>query len=282
MTDASDSAVGAVLQQLINSQWCPIAFFSKKLQPAETRYSTFDRELLAIYLAIKHFLHFIEGRTFHVITDHKPLTFTLSSHSDKYTPRQIRHLDYISQFTNDIRHVKGTDNVVADALSRVETNSLQTSHPPTIDFNDIAVAQKNDSELSQLPTSAPSIKLQPIPLPTAAATILCDMSTGVPRPYVPGKFRRAVFDCLHSMSHPSIRATQQLLTTRYVWPGINRDVRKWAQTCLQCQRCKVHRHTVTPLGTFATPDARFDNVHIDIVGPLPPSIGYQSVPSYLY
>ena len=48
----------------------------------------------------------------------------------------------------------------------------------------------------------------------------------------------------------------------------------WTKSCLQCQRSKVQRHTVTPLSTFATPDARFDQVHIDIVGPLPPSRGY--------
>ena len=99
MTDASDTAVGAVLQQYIDNQWCPISFFSKKLQPTETRYSTFDRELLAVYLAVKHFRHFIEGRQFHVITDHKPLTFALNFQSNKYTPRQVRHLDYVSQFT---------------------------------------------------------------------------------------------------------------------------------------------------------------------------------------
>ena len=55
MTDASDTAVGAVLQQNINGAWKPISFFSRKMTPAETRYSTFDRELLAVYLAIKHF-----------------------------------------------------------------------------------------------------------------------------------------------------------------------------------------------------------------------------------
>lgn len=49
---------------------------------------------------------------------------------------------------------------------------------------------------------------------------------------------------------------------------------KWARTCQHCQRAKVQRHTVTPLSTFATPDARFDQVHIDLVGPLPPSGGY--------
>ena len=92
VTDASEMAVGAVLQQQIGNQWCPITYFSRKLKPAETRYSTFDRELLAIYLAIKHFRHFVEGRTFHVLTDHKPLVYALSTHSDTYTPRQIRHL----------------------------------------------------------------------------------------------------------------------------------------------------------------------------------------------
>ena len=96
MTDASDAAVGAVLQQLIDGNWCPIAYFSKKLRPTETRYSTFDRELLAIYLTVKHFRHFVEGRGFHIATDHKPLTFALASASNKYTPRQIRHLDYIA------------------------------------------------------------------------------------------------------------------------------------------------------------------------------------------
>ncbi|CAI8009513.1 Transposon Tf2-9 polyprotein, partial [Geodia barretti] len=85
MTDASDTAVGAVLLQQIDDDWQPIAYFSKKLRPAETRYSTFDRELLAIYLAIKHFRHFVEGREFYIATDHKPLTFALSTASDKYT-----------------------------------------------------------------------------------------------------------------------------------------------------------------------------------------------------
>ena len=129
ITDASDVAVGAVLQQEIDDQWCPIAYFSRKLKPAETRYSTFDRELLTIYLAIKHFCHFVEGCTFHVLTNHKSLVYALSTHSDSYTPRQILHLDYISQFTNDryIRHIKGANNSVADALSRIEISALQTS-----------------------------------------------------------------------------------------------------------------------------------------------------------
>ena len=105
MADASYTAVGAVLQQQIEGEWHPLSYFSKKLRPAETRYSTFDPELLTVYLSIKHFRHLVEGRDFHVITDHKPLTYmyALATSSDKYTSRQIRHLDYISQFTTDIR-----------------------------------------------------------------------------------------------------------------------------------------------------------------------------------
>ena len=275
MSDASDRAVGAVLQQQIGGGWQPIAYFSRKLRPPETRYSTFDRELLAMYLAIKHFRHFIEGREFYVLTDHKPLTFALSTNSDKYTPRQIRHLDYISQFTGDIRHVNGPDNPVADALSRSYVNQFHVPQPPVLDMECMAKAQAEDPELSTLQSSgSSSLRFITVPQLTSPSSLVCDNSTGTPRPFVPAAFRRAVFDSLHSLAHPGVRATQRLIAERFVWPGMNTDVRKWTKSCLQCQRSKVHRHTVTPLSTFATPDARFDQVHIDIVGPLPPSRGY--------
>ena len=70
--DASDKAVGAVLQQLVHGNWRPLAFFSKQLRPPERKYSAFDRELLALYLGIRHFRYFLEGRDFVAYTDHKP------------------------------------------------------------------------------------------------------------------------------------------------------------------------------------------------------------------
>ena len=156
MTDASDTAVGAVLQQYVNGTWHPISFFSRKMTPAETRYSTFDRELLAVYLMIKHFHHFLEGRHFHVLTDHKPLTFALNTRSDRHSPRQARQLDYISQFTSTIRHVHGLDNVVADALSRIETNALLSAQPPTVDFAAMAKTQATDPQIRALQSSPSS------------------------------------------------------------------------------------------------------------------------------
>ena len=271
VTDASNEAVGAVLQQHIGNQWQSISYFSRKLK---TRYSTFDRELLAIYLAIRHFRHFVEGHLFHIRTDHKPLTYALSIQSDRHSPRQIRHLDFISQFTSDIRYIKGNDNVVADALSRVEVNVLHDGSP-VVDLAMLATAQQQELDLIRLQLSSSSLVLESKPLPDSDLEIVCDVSTGVPRPVVPTSLRRMVFHSLHSLSHPGVRATQHLITSRFVWPGINTDVRNWIRSCLQCQRSKVQRHTVTPLSTFATPDARFDNVHLDIVGPLPPSQGFR-------
>ena len=195
MTDASDTGVGAVLQQHFNGIWHPIAFFSKKMSPAETRYSTFDRELLAVYLAIKHFRHYLEGRMFHVLTDHKPLTYALNSRSDRHSPRQARHLDYISQFTSNIRHVPGVDNAVADALSRSETNALLSGQPPNVDFADMAKTQSTDSQIRSLqPPPTSTLVVEPVTLANSPHPLYCDTSSGTQRPLVPLSWRRTVFD----------------------------------------------------------------------------------------
>ena len=269
MTDASDVAVGAVLQQSVHDQWQPIPYYSHKLSPTECRYSTFDRELLAVYLAIKHFRYYVEGRVFTVYTDHKPLTYSMNTKSERSSPRQARHLDYISQFTSDIRYTKGINNPVADALSRVELNQVETN-PPIIDLEAMATAQGNCEFLTH-DTHTHSLSLQHTPLPHSSNTIICDVSTGQSRLVVPPAFRQLVFRSLHSLSHPGIRASQKLISSRFVW---HRDIQCWTRACLACQLSKVHRHTLSPLATFQVPGVRFDNIHIDIVGPLPPSNNY--------
>ena len=100
--DASDFAVGCVLQQCIDNVWRPLSFFSKKLCPAETRYSAFDRELLAVYATIRHFRHNLEGRNFFLNTDHKPLTYVMTSVTERPSLHQTRHLAFIAEFTTDM------------------------------------------------------------------------------------------------------------------------------------------------------------------------------------
>ena len=218
-----------------------LAYFLKPLKPAERRYSTFDRELLGMYLAVKHFRHSVEGRQFHILTDHKPLTYLSSFHSSNHSPRRVRQCDYILQFTADVRHVKGSDNSVADALSRVTVGAVHNNTPPVVDFEELSHTQLSDVELAKLlksPTQH-SLVLRQTPLSFSNGSIICDVATGTPRPFVPQSLRHSIFTALHSLSHPGIRASQRLLTSRFVWPGINTDVRKWTRQCLQYQRAKV-------------------------------------------
>ena len=143
--DASDVAVGGVLQQVLNGMWQPLSFFSKKLSPAETRYSAFDCELLAVYATIKHFRYNLEGRNFFVNTDHKPLTFVMSSVTKRASLCQTRHLAFIAKFTTDIRYVKRETNFVADALSRPSVSVIDNW--PAINYKDLSIDQAQDAEL---------------------------------------------------------------------------------------------------------------------------------------
>ena len=205
------------------------------------------------------------------LTDHKPLTYALHNSLNRHSPREIRHLDFISQSTTDLRHVSGNANPVVDALSRIATLTPSS----TIDFDAMACAQHHDEELNKIrnDSSSSTMELRDHPIPTSKNHITCDISTGKPRPFVPKAFRRTIFNSLHNLSHPGIKATQRLITERYVWPSINRDVRQWTRSCLQCQRCKVQRHTCASLSNFEIPTARFSHVPIDLVGPLPPPNG---------
>ena len=94
--DASDSHIGAVIQQKLKGSWSPMAFFSKKLSSAESKYSAFDRELLAAYFAVHHFPFLLEGPQFTLFTDHKPVTHALFRSSPPWSAHQQGHLTYIS------------------------------------------------------------------------------------------------------------------------------------------------------------------------------------------
>ena len=269
-TDASSNAIGAVIHQVINNTSKPISFFSVKLNTAQQKYSTFSREILAIYLAIRHFRHILEGRNFVVYTDHRPITYALHTKSDRYSPREIRHLDYISQFTSDIRYIPGNDNTIADTLSRT---SIFAIHSPTLSHENIAKEQKNDPTLDNLKNNT-SLKLVEFPVPFSDELYLCDTTTNNPRPYIPFSMRKTVFSHFHNLSHPGKRTTVKLISERFVWPNMRKDIGNWTRTCVQCQMHKTHKHTKSPPGNFEHPDGRFTNIHIDIVGPLPSAHGY--------
>lgn len=260
-TDASDTAIGAKLEQRDSDQNKPIGFFSSKLSSAQTRYSTYDRELLAVYLAIHFFKHILDGRRFVVQTDHKPLTYAFQQRSDKAPQRRLRQLDFISQFTTDIIYLPGQDNTVADALSRVNAISM----PSQFDQRELHLSQLLDPELRELlRLGNTSLKLTKLTL-EPGVKIYCDISDNAIRPYIPSTLRRKAFESVHNLSHPSGRSTSRQLREKYIWPNIKKDALEWSRTCIQCQRSKVSRHTKLSPESINVPDQRFTHVHIDLI-----------------
>ena len=90
----------------------------------------------AAYLSVKHFKYYLEGKKFIIFTDHKPLTHAIVSNTDNRSPRQTRHLSYVAEFTTDLRHIGGSQNVVADTLSRPpppasDAPPVQITAPPS-------------------------------------------------------------------------------------------------------------------------------------------------------
>lgn len=269
VTDASDTAIGAALHQYKDDAWEPLAFFSRKLSPPQVKYSPYDRELLAIYEGIRYFRYMLEARHFTIYTDHKPICYAFNTRKDKCSPRQFRHLDYIAQFTTDIRHISGKDNVVADTLSRIE----EMAQPVNLEL--LAKSQTSDPELKRILEGETSLSLRETTIPGTKIQLYCDDSTQVLRPFVTASFRRKVFESLHSLSHPGANATAKLVAQRYVWPGVRKDCREWSKTCHPCQLAKVTRHVSTTPGTFRLPRTRFTTLHIDLIGPMPVSNGYR-------
>lgn len=213
-TDASATAIGAVIQQYTHEGWQPLAFLSKKLSKTQTQYSPCDLELLAVYITIKHYRHMLEGRTFTVYTDHKPLIHAFKQDPLHSSPRQARHLEYIGQFTTDIQHIEGKSNVVADTLSRVE--AIQQP----VDLELLTKEQQKDEELQRLQNDISKIKLTQMPIPGSTETVLCNTSILLPRPYVPLSLRKQAFQLLHGLAHPGTKASAKLVKQRYVWPSM--------------------------------------------------------------
>nr|CDS30667.1 gag pol polyprotein [Hymenolepis microstoma] len=127
--------------------------------------------------------------------------------------KETRHLDFISQFTNDIQHIDGASNVIADGMA--------TDQRPDPDFTVI--------------TSNPLLPFECLPLPDSNTQIHCDVSAGKPRPFVPQAHSQKIFYHFHGLPHPSIRSTTNLIPDRLFEKKIRQDVRQWAKNCLTRQ-----------------------------------------------
>ena len=207
-----------------------------------------------------HFKPQIEGHFVLLFSDHKPLCNAFYSTTPAKSDRQQRHLSFLTEYISDMSYIKGSQNVVADCLSR-PANAVTLD---ICDLPEIANTQATDEETQSYVERLKSFKIM-----SDDKQILCDTSTPYPRPFVPASLRKAIFDSLHNLSHPGTNPTLKMIKSRYFWPGMDRPIKQWCRECMPCQQAKINRHTKSPINKFDLPSSRFQTVHIDIVGPLP-------------
>lgn len=261
MVDASDTGIGGALHQVTKYGLRPVAFYSTRLTEPQQKYSTYDRELLSAYLSVKHFKPWLEGRHFTIMTDHKPLTFAFQQNLDKASPRQQRQLQYLAQFTTEVIHVPGKDNIPADVLSRIHAIHVT----PSVQYTDIARLQESEEWCKQ---NDDVIKLR---IPDSPVPLFCHVADNTIRVCIPEPLRKNIFDMVHNLAHVGPKSTKRQILSKYFWPSANIDIDRWSRACQPCQRAKITRHTRTPTQMINVPDERFTHIHVDIVDNLPPS-----------
>ena len=176
-------------------------------------------------LLTKSSLHYIlASKSFATMlkADHKPLAAAMTDAVD-HSPHQTRHLSFVAEFSNDVQHVSGRDNVVPDTLSRIPTIAAVLS--PETNYRQLAADQATSDEIHAYCTAITGLKLEDVPFQDF--TVLCDISTGYIRPIVPREWRRRIFDTIHGLSHAGYRPTLRAILHRFVWHKMKTDNRNW-------------------------------------------------------
>jgi transposase InsO family protein len=291
-TDASDFALGAQLMQPgEDGKLRPVAFWSRKMIPAELNYDVHDKELLAIVSAFQTWRAYLEGakHTVTVRTDHHNLTYFTTT--KKLTRRQARYAETLAEYDFKIVHCKGTENAVADALSRRPDYELGTKEAApailtTNDEGDIIYNHQILAATSELQDDEWLEKIREATRNDESIQNILGNSTALTKNglvhihgliYVPGNLQNDVIRLHHdepTQGHLGIEKTIEKITRNYYIPSLHRRVKRYIQQCDSCQRNKPSRHA--PYGEMKiseTPTRPWEWITMDFITKLPVSEG---------
>ena len=295
-TDASQQHAGACLEQPVSSDFVqrkPLAFFSKALPKTKTTRSAFNRELCALRMALQYFRHRIRGRRLIIYTDHKSLVQAFQNGTGQHSPLEIAWLDEVHEYFPELRYIKGSNNQVADFLSRPVTTQkvhtvsvIQSQDPLPCSENRISTQLIKDLQDIEQP-NANDIKNKNIVITqrqcltdegteVSIIGVICQENDSF-RPFVPKQLRAIVFQIFHKPIHSGSEKTIELVARHYYWPSMVEDITHWASHCPKCQRNKITRHNRQRLSNFPHEPGRLNVVHLDLVGPIPNSESHQYI-----
>jgi hypothetical protein len=272
-TDASNYGVGGMLTQIVDGKEHPIAYMSRSLSPTERNYSITERETLAVITAIEHWRCYLEnGKRFTVYTDHSALKWFLSLNNP--TGRLARWGVRLSVFDFEIKHRRGVDNVIPDALSRaVPVSAISTSNAHK-NSNDTWYKNIYNGVLNS-PQNYPNFLIRNDSLYRLTKN-RHDLSLEfLWKEVVPMELRDRVITENHSdptAGHLGVFKTYRRLALRYYWPGMHSDVVKYVGSCTKCLEYKQQNHkTLGEMGRPKQCSRPFQMLSVDLVGPLPVS-----------
>lgn len=297
-TDASYTAIGSVLERLNDdgTLFGVIGYFSKSLNTTQQNYPIGDIELLAIIESLHHFRYYLHGHRFILRTDH----ISLLSYRNKSEPskRIARWLDTLAEYDFDLEYIKGSNNVVADTLSRPLEHGATEIFPlsqlsqinPATWLND----WKTDPWSAAVLTSLGAITSTLVAAGDKSlfnkymkrlkfskhALERYTFDDGVlkyeERICVPQLQRSNLLHIYHDSllhgGHFGESTTINKLLPIYYWPSMTNDIRKFVKTCLQCQLMKNYRRqTNGPLQPLPVPEGRWLDISVDFLTGLPPT-----------
>ena len=297
-TDASGVALGSVLAQLDEEKFPrPVAFASRKLTSAETRYSTTERELLALVWSVNYFKCYLFNKKFIVYSDHAALTHALKVKDP--TSRIARWLSSLGDFDFETKYIKGKCNSVADFLSRFidheneiggNINTVDSinvvSHvinKPLIDEEfekDIKLAQTNDKFCKYITRKlCENLPVRPTHMQFFIENDIIKCKELRNRSRRDSKVKIVLPLCLisriFSMTHESSAAchagffkTLQRIRTHYFWKGMYTHIKKLVASCQSCLEFRAHkRNGLAEIQRMPIPNLPFKVLHCDISGP---------------
>ena len=279
-TDASNVGLGAVLSQEDDEGVDRvIAYASRKLKPAEINYSTTEQELLAIVYAVEKYRPYVFGRTFDLVTDHKPLTYihTSSSKSQRLTRWKLS----LSEYSFDVKYKPGKENTNADVLSRIEDICMITEEgmKEGVTVEDIRTQQAADPNIKRIIERVGKPKVGKRQIYRLTDGVLFKLkeqckkyeSEEIWRLVIPNQMKESILTSCHdemSGAHLGVNKTFKKISGRFFWPGMRKDVKHWISSCKVCAGKKNPQSQQLPTHSITHPEKPFEMVGMDFIGPL--------------
>jgi transposase InsO family protein len=302
-TDASETILGAVLSQ----EGRPNAFISKKLKGAELNYSTIEKEAMAIIWAIEYFDHYLYGRKFRILTDHKPLQYIMNKTGELRNKKIARWFTKLAEYDKEIAYRPGKQNGNADALSRMlqeetiepenetkrktedekkikkqekirkEKNKkiIRKDRPKDIRLTDDR--KKDIARIFAIMDSVLEDKEDDEDEGMEIDTETNDLTQTDPEEIELEKDKKEIIEENHKnriSGHRGVKATihrikEQIREDIFKWKGLRKDVEKYIRNCRECQVNKLLSNKKQPMLITDTPREPMEKGYLDIYGPLP-------------